>query len=204
MNGLRHAAFTVVLSVVLLTAVSDVVAQPPQIFTTGTEKEIALARSMGLAHLRSTAKARGIEPDDLSVSDALVDQLSMAHVRVRQSFRGIPVFGGEAIVHLRADGTLFGETDNLVPGLRVDPKPKLTKDDAIKRAETEYGCSSCLTAPSVAELWILRRDNADHLAYQVRLHRLDGTPNTSLPVFFIDAHRGDVIFRYDDVRTSRP
>jgi len=157
---------------------------------------------MGLAHAQSTAKTRGIEPDDLSVADVHVDQLSMAHVRVRQSFHGIPIFGGETIVHLRADGSLFGETDVLVAGLQVQTKPTLTKDAAIARAIDAYGCASCLTAPPTAELWVLRHEQSDHLAYRVRFFRIDGTADTSIPIFFVDAHSGELVWRYDDLKTS--
>src|SRR5262245_35973103 len=102
-------------------------AQTPQLFTTGTPREIAQASAIGLAHARSNADKDGIDPDDLMVADVHIDQLSMAHVRVRQSFHRIPVFGAETIVHLRPDGSVFGETDGLERELRVDTKPVLTK-----------------------------------------------------------------------------
>jgi Zn-dependent metalloprotease len=175
-----------------------------RVFTTGTAGELDLARSWSVAHVRGKARQRGIErPEDLEVASVKVDELSMAHTRIRQSLRGIPVFGGEAIVHLRSDGELFAETDNLIPNLNVvDTRPRLAGPAAIARALADYGCSDCLTAPPLADLMVLRQEGADHLVYRVRMRREDGTPQTALPVTFIDAHSGEVVLRYDDLQTG--
>src|SRR5262245_3702941 len=127
-------------------------------FTRGTPAEVALARSMGLERLRASALQRGIA-DELAVSSVTVDPISMAHTRVQQRHRGIPVFGGEAIAHSRPNGELFAETDDLVPNVLVDTAPALTTAAAIRIATNEYGCTDCLTAAPLADLWVLRSDD---------------------------------------------
>ena len=88
-----------------------------RVFTTGTPAEIAAARARGLAHLQARIHDWGIEtPDSLVVTRADVDELSRAHTRVQQYFRGIPVFGGEAIVHLREDGEVEAVADGDAEG----------------------------------------------------------------------------------------
>jgi hypothetical protein len=42
----------------------------------------------------------------------------MAHTKVRQTVGDVPVWEGEAIVHLKADGSLSTITDNLKESLR--------------------------------------------------------------------------------------
>jgi thermolysin len=175
-----------------------------QVFTTGTPAELARARSIGLGHLRAIASRKRIDrPDDLVVSRTDVDRRAMAHTRVQQFHRGVPVFGGEAIAHLNPDGGIFAETDNLVPDLAVDTTPRLTQAAAIAIAVADYGCSTCLTEAPGADVWILRDEfGADHLAFRVQLTRLDGTGQTALPVRFVDAHSGAVVLAYDNLQTG--
>ena len=182
---------------------SPLSAQRP-LFTTGTAAELAQARSIGLDQLRVVALQKGIDDaNDLVVSNAHVDRLSMAHVRVQQRFHGIPVLGGEAIAHLNADGSRLAETDSLVAGINVSTTPNLTVDRAIDLAVGDYGCRACLTKAPIADLWILRDEaGVDHLTYRVQMVRMDGTNQTALPVRFIDAHGGYVVLAYDNLQTG--
>jgi Zn-dependent metalloprotease len=179
-------------------------AQQRRLFTTGTPAELAQARSIGLARLRTVASRKRIDrPDDLVVSRTDVDRQARAHTRVQQFHRGVPVFGGEAIAHLNPDGGIFAETDDLVSGLAVDTTPRVTQANAIAIAVADYGCSTCLTAQPAADLWILRDGfGADHLAFRVQLTRFDGTSQTALPVRFVDAHSGAVVLAYDNLQTG--
>ncbi|HEY6508446.1 MAG TPA: M4 family metallopeptidase, partial [Vicinamibacterales bacterium] len=127
----------------------------------------------------------------------------MAHTRVQQYFRGVPVFAGQAIAHLTAAGEVFGETDDLIADVSVDTTPRLTRDAAIGIATAHYGCTDCLTAPPTADLWIVRdREGVDRLTYCVQLARLDGTGRTAAPVRFVDAHGGDIVLAYDNLHAG--
>src|SRR5205085_4801569 len=54
-------------------------------------------------------------------------------------------------------------------------------------------------APGAAEPW-----DRDHLVWRVQLKREDGTENESWPVYFIDAHTGEVIWHYDNLLSAQP
>jgi Zn-dependent metalloprotease len=172
-----------------------------RVFTTGTAAELAVARTRGVAELRGTALARGIA-DELRVSRVTVDRESMAHTRVQQVVRGVPVLGGEAIAHFTSDGELFTTTDALLSNVVVNTTPAITAAAAIDVAVTAYGCRDCLTETPTADLWVLRQNGADHLVYRVQLQRLDGSNETALPVIFVDAHGGFVVSRYDNLQTA--
>src|SRR5438093_3046505 len=126
----------------------------------------------------------------------------MAHTRVQQTFQGVPVFGGEAIVHLNSDGSNFAFTDSLVKNVQVDARPELSSAQAIEIAIGHYGCSDCLTAKPEADLWVLRKHNRDHLVYRVQLRREDNSQETAMPVYFIDAHTGAKVRSYDNLQTA--
>jgi thermolysin len=127
---------------------------------------------------------------------------------VQQTHHGVPVFGGEAIVHLNADSEEEAEpaTDTLVADVNVFTTPGLSEDDAVRTAKARYkskkGCDDCFTDPPRTDLWVLRHEGADHLVYRVQLSRLDGTEHTSEPVYFVDAHTGALVWSYDNLQTQ--
>jgi vibriolysin len=169
-------------------------------FTTGTPEELERAGSLGLAHLTAWARQRAIT-DELRVTRVNVDAVSMAHVRVQQFHRNIPVLGGEAIAHLKATGEPFGQTDDLLPNVKVDTAPRLTADAAVGRARAEVGCRDCSLRS--ADLWIVRTEGTDHLAYRVELRESAAGPPLSIPIVFVDAHSGNLILRYDNLQTGK-
>jgi Zn-dependent metalloprotease len=128
----------------------------------------------------------------------------MTHTRVQQVFNGVPVFGGEAIVHVRGDGSLFAITNEIVPRISLAGAilPALDTEGAIDAALAGVSCPSCLTADPEADLWVLRHNNEDRLAYRVRLRREDGSAETSMPVVFVDAGTGQRLWEFDNLQTA--
>jgi Zn-dependent metalloprotease len=174
-----------------------------KIFQKGTSEERELAKTLSLNLLRERADKYGIKSiGDLKVERVFVDELSMAHTRLQQTVEGVPVFGGEAIVHLKSDGSLFSITDSLIKDLQVNINPSLTDREAINLAVADYGCSDCLTDKPEADLLILRREDGDHLGYRVKLRRMDGSAESALPVIFIDAHTGQKVFEYNNLQAE--
>lgn len=177
----------------------------PVDFEAADSADLHLAELLGVAELERHLEGSAIDVRrDLVVSRVLIDDLSMAHTRVQQLHAGVPVLGGEAIVHLQRDGSLFAVTDALVRDLAPDlpAAPAFDADEAIDLALAGYDCPTCLTAPPAADLWILRLQRGDHLAYRVELSREDGTDRTSMPVLFLDAITGDKVFEYDNLQTG--
>jgi bacillolysin len=186
----------------LLASAASALAAPP-VFGRGDAEEVGRLREASRPHLRALARKHGLDDNDrLQETAAQVDPLGFAHLRVRQVYRGVPVLGGEAIVHFRPDGSLFAITDNLLSGLELNPEPFRSGGEAAELAVLEYGCRDCLTARPQSDLWVLRHGGADHLAWRVRLRREDESPDTALPVYFIDAHTGVKVWDYDDLQTA--
>lgn len=131
-----------------------------------------------------------------------LDPTDIAHTHVRQHLDGVPVWGSEAIVHVGRDGVL-GVTDDLLADVAVDTRPLYTADDAIDLAVAGLasGWEDLTDAPR-ADLWVLRHDGADHLVWRVRLHHVNLRPDDAIPVRFVDAHTGDLVWAYDDLQTA--
>jgi Zn-dependent metalloprotease len=173
------------------------------LFNTGSDDEREMAKQISLGILRDRAAQRAIgNPDEYRVKRVEIDELKMAHTHVQQLIGGVPVWEGEAIVHLKSDGELSLVTDELKESIAVDTKPNLDPSDAFLAARrTNRGFRVVTEEPSV-DLYIFRGADRDHLAYRVEMPRLDGTGHTSIPVIFIDAHTGERIFEYNNLQTG--
>ena len=130
----------------------------------------------------------------------VTDELGFTHVRVQQTLGGVPVFGGQAIIHLRPDGTLRSITDNRFLDIAADTTPALSDVEAVLAAIDFLGLEDdALTETPSASLQILRRDGADRLVWVVQLAQLDGLLATR-PQAFVDAHSGAVAWSYETHR----
>jgi thermolysin len=171
------------------------------LFQTGNADEIVTAREISLGILNRQLRKRNVGTvNDLKVEKVEIDDLQMAHTRVQQMFGGIPVWEGEAIVHLKSDGSLFAITDNLKESISVNTKASLSPAEAVRIAESLYrGAAKESDVPKV-ELWIYRGETQDHLTYRVRIPRIDGSNDPAIPIDFIDAHTGERVFGYNDLQ----
>ena len=167
-----------------------------------TPPQLATIRALADRRLAEKALERGLEAGALTISDTNVDRTGLVHVRVRQSYRGIPVFRGEAILHYRPNGELFGETDDLVSKISVNTQATIGAADAVKRAAIASGCADCARTTPPAALWVIRREQNDHLAYRVQLPRVAGF-GPARPIVFVDAHDGAVLLQSDDLQTTQ-
>ena len=201
-----------VFSLMLVIALCSVMVAPGLVYGQRSNKAEKLARAEAASLLRLQKKLarKGIAPNDVKTLRVFEDKdrAERVHTHVQQTHQGVPVFGGEAIVHLDAATELEAQptTDTLVPNVSVSTTPGLTAGDAVGLAKAHYkvkkGCDECLTDVPQADLWVLRHEGEDHLVYRVQLSRLDGTENTSEPVYFIDAHTGALVWSYDNLQTQ--
>ncbi|HXF42828.1 MAG TPA: M4 family metallopeptidase [Pyrinomonadaceae bacterium] len=173
------------------------------IFSRGTDDEKERAKQISLAILNNLAAQNAIgNPSEYDVRNVEIDALNMAHTRVRQVIGGVPVWEGEAIVHLNPDGELASITDALKQGIVVDTKPNFSPMTAVQLVRRTGRFIRPITEQPLVQLYIYRGEDRDHLAYRVELPRLDGSPYTSVPVVFIDAHTGERLFSYDNLQTG--
>jgi Zn-dependent metalloprotease len=166
-------------------------------------EDLALAKTISYLHLAEHIGGHGIaDLNELKTLRVEKDEQSLTHTHVQQTLRGVPVFGGEAIVHLNPDSTLSDITDNFISYVRVETEPTITAKEAITIAVSQYGCGECLTATPEVDLWVLRRNGRDRLVYRVQMRREDGSADTAMPVYFIDAHTGSKVWSYDNLQSS--
>ncbi len=174
------------------------------VFNTGSQDELENAKQISLGVLRNRAARSAVgNADEYAVQKVEIDDLKMAHTRVRQTIGGVPVWQGEAIVHLTAQGEVSSVTDDLKEGVAVNTQTNLSAQSAINLATRgKVRSIKALAEKPTADLWIYRAEDRDHLAYRVRINDSNNQDNPSMPVVFIDAQTGEKIFQYDNLQTG--
>lgn len=148
----------------------------------------------GEASLKQVDELRTLRvSEDLLVGDS--------HVRVQQYVGGVPVFGGQAIVHTSPAGQVLGVTDDLAGLVRVDTTPWLDATEAVDLAVGDEAAWAELSDEPAADLWVLRHEGVDHLTWRVQLHRVRYDAHDEIPVRFIDAHTGELVWEYDNLQS---
>jgi len=150
------------------------------------------------AQLAQIGALRGLAPATLEVMGDLTGQDGARHVRVRQLADGVPVEGGGGILHLDPGGRLTGFTDGLIEHSAFDPRPTVSRREAL----TALGDLTPDTPPT-ADLRVLTRGGEARLAWRLRAERILGGAPTQ-PVIFVDARSGEVLWRYEGLRTDGP
>jgi len=173
------------------------------VFGAGGQDEIETAKNISLDVLRGRRTLRATSgADDYKVKKVSIDELKMAHTRVQQTVNDVPVWEGEAIVHLNSDGSTAAITDDLKDQVAVSTQANFDDKEAVRFAKTFYKGSKRLTEEPAVDMWIFRAADRDHLVYRVQMRREDGTAATAMPVVFVDAQTGEKVFQYDNLQTA--
>lgn len=136
----------------------------------------------------------------LVANGVTVDSLGQAHVRYQQTYRGIPVFEGEAIVHVDlASGAVLNTTDALLGFGAIDLRPGLGADQASARAHEHFRAQQSFASRN--DMVIMVDQGVASLAWQVRLTGEDSRgPNDK--VAFVEAQGRGVLRSWDNVQTA--
>ncbi|MET9311531.1 M4 family metallopeptidase [Kribbella sp. NPDC003505] len=117
---------------------------------------------------------RATTADAFVVKDVIVDQDGSSHVRMDRTIGGLPVLGGDVVVHQSKDGAFKGASLTLSKSANVGRTPKLGSATATAKAVAKG-----LKADGKPSLVIEARKGAPRLAYLVTAvgTQADGTPS---------------------------
>jgi zinc metalloprotease ZmpA len=179
-------------------------------------KALSVAILMGTA---GTAAAIDVRPIDralsairanptatrLSTSDAFtargvtVDRDGTEHVRFARTYKGLPVIGGDLVVHSRAGAFKSASMTQAKP-LSLSVTPTITKDQAITQAGMQFG--TAFDAVPTARLSVYVRNATPALAYDVLYvgKAKDGTPMRMH--YYVNAANGAILGKQNAVKTG--
>ena len=138
---------------------------------------------------------------ELSVKRQQGDALGMTHLQMSQMYKGVPVFGAQMSVHFLPDGRIQTVNGNYVPGIGVSVEPDITVDAAAATALEDFQAAATPSSFEPPQLVVLTPGGTQSLlTWKVTLMNED--PPVRM-VYFIDAHSGEVVSRYDALEAAR-
>ncbi|GAB6195162.1 M4 family metallopeptidase [Lysobacter xanthus] len=158
----------------------------------------AADRARGLLD-RSAAEIASATGDGFAVRNVVVDADGTEHVRFTRSYLGLPVIGGDFVMHSR-NGELRGVSKSLATRGRPDTAARVSADEAIVAAGAEFGTG--FEGMPTARKVVYARGERPVLAWEVVMSgaRADQTPTEMH--YFVDANNARVIDAWDGVHTA--
>lgn len=140
---------------------------------------------------------RATGADAFLVRNVLVDRDGSSHVRMDRTIAGLPVLGGDVVVHQAKDGSFKGASLSQTASANVSRTPKLSVVQATTKALLKGQ-----KAEGQPRLVIETRKGSPRLAYQVRSNGVqsDGTPSDVSTT--VDALTGATLVREQHIHTA--
>ncbi|WP_155055610.1 M4 family metallopeptidase [Streptomyces blattellae] len=153
-----------------------------------------------------TADEIGLGAEEkLVVRDVIKDADGTVHTRYERTYAGLPVLGGDLVVHENASGRTEGVTKATKTAIKVaDLTPEITKSaaeqQAVKLAKAAGSTESAAENAPRKVVWA--GDGKPTLAYETVVGGLqeDGTPNELHVV--TDAATGKKLYEYQGIETG--
>jgi Zn-dependent metalloprotease len=161
----------------------------------------AALRAQGLLDGAAARAAHRADADRFTVRDVIVDADGTEHVRFDRTYRGLPVLGGDLVVHSR-NGQAGGISQTLTGAARPDVVPQVSASRAIVEAGARFGTS--FSGVPTARLVVWAAGATPELAHEVRF---SGTKPDQTPTdmhYIVSAKSGRVLAQWDTVETAVP
>src|SRR5438876_3206274 len=145
---------------------------------------------------------------ELDVETAEEDDFGETRVRVGQVFNGVPVIGGQLIIHEDANGVRDTDGRGFGAARHVDTKPRLKPKDALDAAQAALGYTGTFANEPQANLVVLPNEMIDpknrigaNLVYVVELLIEDGSDAMGRHFYYVDANDGHIVWNYNGLAT---
>ncbi|MEV1080830.1 M4 family metallopeptidase [Streptomyces sp. NPDC050211] len=182
---------------------TDQVAAVPMALTPAART--ALIKQAGAATTETAGEIGLGAKEKLVVRDVIKDADGTVHTRYERTYAGLPVLGGDLVVHETASGKTKGVTKATKAAIKVtDLSPEVTKTAAEKQAVklAKAAGSTKSEAKNAPRKVVWAADGKPTLAYETVVGGLqeDGTPN-ELHVI-TDAVTGKKLYEYQGIETG--
>ena len=151
-------------------------------------------------------QARAAVEQEFTVTDTMVDPDGATHVRMERTFHGLPVIGGDLVVHQNDTSGLSGISQTLKAPLTLPVKAVLgagsALDKALAPASATRAIANLRASETAPRLVIDARSTIPRLAWETLTvgRHADGTP--SRLTSYIDARTGTVLRRVEAIHTA--
>jgi len=161
--------------------------------------------------LRKFGQYFGVENPgrDLELLKEAKDRFGNSHLKYSQKWQGVPVYGGQLIVHMKDKKTVKAVNGETNVSERLDPNPKLDSDAAVAQAkkiwkEKEKGDPELQGTP---RLYVYNKkflakqlkDDRNYLVWEIDLWAPDPYQHK---IYFINARNGTLTDQRDAVKKA--
>jgi Zn-dependent metalloprotease len=162
----------------------------------------ASARAQSMLGGRAVARlAHEAAADQFVPQSTVVDADGTEHVRFARTYQGLPMVGGDFVLHSRA-GHARGVSQTLATDARPGTAPGINSGRAIGLANAEF--ASALSQAPNSRLVVYARGAAPVLAYEVVLSGFGADQTPREMHYFVDAASGAILDRWDGIETAKP
>lgn len=152
----------------------------------------------------------GIEnPDrDLSLLKETKDSLGMNHLKYNQKVNGVPVLGGQLIVHLKDKQAVTAVNGSIKPILDLDTNPRINREEAVEQAKKFWINSLKSDSKQIGDpkLYVYNKQplkkDADPTNYLVWEINLFSTTPYQHELYYIDAITGSLIDHHNVIKKA--
>ncbi|HSD15830.1 MAG TPA: M4 family metallopeptidase [Thermomonas sp.] len=167
----------------------------------GNLKSAAISRANVLLGVNGASAIRAAQGDVFAARDAIVDADGTEHVRFQRSYRGLPVIGGDFVMHSR-NGQLRNVSQSLKTAARPNLNALVSGDEAIIEAGARFG-SKFFGAPT-SRMVVYARGASPVLAHEVVFKGIKADQTETEMHYFVDARNGRILEQWDTVQTAQP
>lgn len=159
----------------------------------------AVARA--LVFLKTSAfSTQAGDADSFTARDVIVDEDGSTHVRFARSFKGLPVIGGDLVVHTDAGGGFRQASQTLREALRTEIAARFDESAAVQYAQGLF--SGVADGTPRSQLVVYARNADPVLAYDVTIRGENAEHTPSVLHLIVDANSLQLLDRYDEVMTT--
>lgn len=155
---------------------------------------------------RSIAADRGAvaagRDEAFAVRDVVLDDDGSAHVRYDRAYRGLPVLGGDVVVHHDSAGRLRGVSRTQAAALGVGTRPAVAATRATDIARRS--APGTVAGSATPRLVVHARTAEPRLAYEVLVTGTTPAGDPSELEVVVDALDGRVLDREQEVQPAKP
>ncbi len=149
----------------------------------------------------NTALIRRASSDAFVARDAVVDGNGTEHVRYQRTWKGMPVIGGDFVMHSRN-----GKVINVSQTLKTDARPtlpaRISADQAIVEAGSRFG--TWFHGAPTSRTVVYARGASPVLAHEVVFNGIKADQTPTEMHYVVDARSGKVLDQWDSIHTAKP
>lgn len=160
----------------------------------------AVGRALELLRAHGNAAAHISAHDQFIARDVIVDADGTEHVRFDRTYAGLPVIGGDVVVHSR-NGHFKGVSLTLDATLQLSTYAAISADSAVVNAGVEFG-GRFSSAPNSTLVVYARDPGVSRLGWQVGFKGVDKVGNPMDSTHVVDAVTGESLDRWNNLETA--